>query len=220
MGICQRIEIENSSCDFEIGISLPVIIQFSVGKKVVFVSCKIIGKGDLYYKRTCGSFDFDWVEVAMRDVNLTSFVLTFIHIAHQCTPLIIQQSHSSARSAPVVGHTILVNHSISKCCGSDYYFLRDGTPRGGSHQIGKYRYIDVIQESLQQEPVYTLIIGCIIAEKCCYVLVDPSVSTQFHSHLGLAPSQSISIDELEKKKNGKTLAFLDCSGEFTEFWEL
>ena len=35
------------------------------------------------------------------------------------------------------------------------------------------------------------------------------MSTQFHSHLGLALSQSIKDDELEKKKNGKTLAFLD-----------
>ena len=74
--------------------------------------------------------------------------------------------------------------------------------------------------SLSLEALHLLFIGCSIAEKCFYVLLDPSVSTQFHSHLGLALSQSISIDELEKKKNGKTLAFLDCSGEFTEFWEL
>ena len=59
------------------------------------------------------------------------------------------------------------------------------------------------------EALHLLFIGCSIAEKCFYVLLDPSVSTQFHSHLGLALSQSIKDDELEKKKNGKTLAFLD-----------
>ena len=64
---------------------------------------------------------------------------------------LVQQSPSSARSAPVVGHTILVNHSILKCLGLDYYFLRDGTPWGGSHQLES---IDIDVKSITRASVY------------------------------------------------------------------
>ena len=60
--------------------------------------------------------------------------------------------------------------------------------------------------SLSLEALHLLFIGCSIAEKCFYVLLDPSVSTQFHNHLRLALSQfehQHFFDEIT------SLAFLD-----------
>ena len=59
--------------------------------------------------------------------------------------------------------------------------------------------------SLSLEALHLLFIGCSIDEKCFYVLLDPSVSTQFHNHLRLALSQL----EHQQLNEITSLAFLD-----------